>query len=882
MQSRTRRAVRGAVAWLVGLAVLVPVSVSAQGTASAAYDAASAQALVERYCLACHTAAREARGLVPVAFEGLDAADLGADVDAWELIVRKLRLGMMPPAGRPRPDADVHERFLGWLESGLDAAVVESPDPGRPAVRRLTTPEYRNAVRSLLDLEVDEGWLLFPPDDVSLEGFSTDAEALSVSPALFDRYLSAANRISRLAVGDVDVGPGFAAATYSTPRLLYQDDRMSEDLPFGSRGGLAVRHYFPLDGEYRVKLRLRRMIYDYIVGMGTAQQLEVRLDGRLVRRFTVGDADRFGYPSAYTFFGTIRGDPDWEQYVSIDADADLEVMVPATAGEHVVGVSFVAARTEPTGILERRLSGFSLSGLGFYHGHAAIDRVEIAGPYDPAGPGDTASRRRIFVCRPGAGAGAVGAGVTAAVGASGAPAPSHSGAVEDASAVEHAASDSSAAADVASGVPAQSSSAAVADAAGDEDRCAAEILSSLGRRAYRRPLNDDDLDTLLAFYEQGRAEGGFEAGIRKAVERLLVAPEFLFRIERDPAGTPPGTAYRLSDLELATRLSLFLWSDIPDEPLLAAAEAGRLTDPDELDRQVARMLADPRARALVDNFASQWLQLGRVRGVIPDADVFWEFDENLRADMERETTLFLESQILGDRGVMELFDADYTFVNERLARHYGRDGVYGERFRRVPVEGERAGLLGHASLLTVTAYPTRTSPVLRGKWLLDNVLGMPPAEPPADVPALEENHAGAPPRTMRERMERHRANPACAACHRMMDPPGFALEHFDAIGRWRAADEYGAPVDAAGALADGTAVDGPAALRHAVLAHETSVVRTVTEKLLTYAVGRGMESFDQPAIRRIVRDAEAGGYRWSSIIRGIVESVPFQLRRSES
>ncbi len=835
----TTRTIRRAALSAVALAVASGASVSA-GQAPAPYDARAAEVLVQRYCLACHTEAREARGLVPVAFDGLDAGDLGADVAVWEAVVGKLRLGMMPPAGRPRPTADVHEQFLGWLEGGLDAAAAAHPDPGRPAVRRLTTPEYRNAVRSLLDLEVDEGWLLFPPDDVSQEGFSTDAEALSVSPALFDRYLSAANRISRLAVGDPAIGPGYAAATYSTPRLLYQDDRMSEDLPFGSRGGLAVRHYFPLDGEYRVKLRLRRMIYDYIVGMGTAQQIEVRLDGRLVRRFTVGDADRFGYPSAYTFFGTIRGDPAWEQYVSIDADADLEVMVPATAGEHVVGVSFVAARTEPTGILERRLSGFSLSGLGFYHGHAAIERVEIAGPYDPAGPGDTASRRRIFICRPGAEA--------------------------DAAEPHAAASDT---------VPART-------AAADEDRCATEILTALGRRAYRRPLADADLDTLLAFYEQGRAEGGFEVGIRKAIERLLVAPEFLFRIERDPPGAPPGTAYRLSDLELASRLSLFLWSDIPDEPLLAAAEAGRLSEPDELDRQVARMLADPRARALVDNFASQWLQLGRVRGVIPDADVFYEFDENLRADMERETALFLESQILGDRGVMDLFDADYTFVNERLARHYGRDGVYGERFRRVPVEGERAGLLGHASLLTVTAYPTRTSPVLRGKWLLDNVLGMPPAEPPADVPALEENHGAAPPRTMRERMERHRANPACAACHRMMDPPGFALEHFDAIGRWRAADEYGAPVDAAGALADGTAVDGPAALRHAVLAHETSVVRTVTEKLLTYAVGRRMESFDQPAIRRIVRDAAAGGYRWSSIIRGIVESVPFQMRRSES
>ena len=833
MLSRATRAIRSTTAWVIALALLAPAVVSArQGPTAPEHDAASAQALLQRYCLACHTAAREARGLVPVAFERLDSGDVGADAEVWEQVVRKLRLGMMPPVGRPRPAPDVHEQFLGWLENALDAVAAEHPDPGRPAVRRLTTPEYRNAVRSLLDLEVDDGWLLFPPDDVSQEGFSTDAEALSVSPALFDRYLSAANRISRLAVADPAVGPGFAAATYSTPRLLYQDDRMSEDLPFGSRGGMAIRHYFPLDGEYRVKIRLRRMIYDYIVGLGTPQQIEVRLDGRLVRRFTVGGADRYGYPSAYSFFGTIRGDPAWEQHVSIDADADLEVPMPAPAGEHVVGVSFVAARTEATGILERRLSGFSLSGLGFYDGHAAIDRVEITGPYDAAGPGDTASRRRIFRCRPAAEADAVAEG-DAAVSA-------------------------------------------------DEDRCAGEILSALARRAYRRPLTAGDLDTLLAFYAEGRARGGFEAGIRKGIERLLVAPEFLFRIERDPPGVPPGTAYRLTDLELASRLSLFLWSDIPDEPLLAAAEAGRLSEPDALDRQVDRMLADPRARALVDNFASQWLQLGRVRGVIPDTDVFYEFDENLRADMERETKLFLESQVLGDRGVLELFSADYTFVNERLARHYALEGVYGERFRRVPVGGDRAGLLGHASLLTVTAYPTRTSPVLRGKWLLDNVLGMPPAEAPADVPALEENHGASAPRTMRERMERHRANPACAACHRMMDPPGFALEHFDAIGRWRAADEYGAPVDAAGALADGTAVDGPAALRHAVLAYETSVVRTVTEKLLTYAVGRRMESFDQPAIRGIVRDAHAGGYRWSSIIRGIVESVPFQMRRSES
>ena len=780
----------------------------------------SAQVLIERYCVGCHSDQRVEQGLVPVSFSELDAGDVGLHSGTWELMVRKLRLGMMPPPGVSRPTKASADRFVDWLETELERVASLNLDPGRPAIRRLTESEYRNAVHSLLGLHVDKQWLLFPPDDVDQEGFGTNATALSISPALFDRYLSAANKLSRLAVGDPGIGASFAAATYSTPRLLYQDNRMHEDLPFGSRGGMAIRHYFPLDGDYRFKLRLRRMIYDYIVGMGTAQQIEVRLDGRLVERFEVGDADRFGYPSAYSFFGTIRGDTDWEQYVSIDADSDLEVVVPVDAGVHVVGVSFVAARSEATGILERRLSGFSLSGLGFYDGDAAIDRVEITGPYHATGPGDTASRRLIFSCRPAGSA--------------------------------------------------------------DELRCARRILSRLARRAYRRPVGEDDLQTLLEFYNRGREERDFERGIQKAIERLLVAPEFLFRIERDPPGVASSTAYRLTDLELASRLSLFLWSDIPDEKLLAAAEAGRLHDRQELEQQVRRMLADSRASALVTDFASQWLQLGRVRGVTPDTDVFYEFDENLRADMERETLLFLESELRADRGLPRLLTADYTFVNERLAEHYGLDGVYGERFRKVKVGEVRAGLLGQASLLTVTAYPTRTSPVLRGKWLLDNILGLPPTEPPADVPALEENHGAAEPRTMRELMEQHRANPSCAACHRMMDPPGFALEHFDAIGRWRVTDEYGSPVDAVGRLADGTQVDGPSALRQAVMAHEISFVRTVTEKLLTYAIGRSLEAYDQPIVRNIVDTAEIDGYRWSSILLGIIESAPFQMRRSES
>ena len=598
------------------------------GAAGAGGAAAPRQALLDRYCVTCHNEPMHERGAVPFAFDGLDVARVGADPGAWEAVVRKLRLGMMPPAGRPRPDREAHEAFVAWLEAELDRAAEAAPHPGRPAVRRLTTAEYVNAVRDLLALDVDERWLLFPADDVDPQGFDTNGDVLSVSPALFERYLAAANRISRLAVGDPTIGPGYAAATYSTPRLLYQDDRASEELPFGSRGGLAVRHYFPLDGDYEVRIRLRRMIYDYIVGMGRPHRIEVRLDGALVGEFTVGDADRFGYPSAYSFFGTIRGDPAWENYVSNEADAGLVVRFPAPAGPRTVGVSFVEARTEPTGVLERRLSGFSLSGLGFYHGNAAIERVEIAGPYDAGGPGDTPSRRRLFSCRP--------------------PDPSAFPAGASAAANPSAATASAGA------------------------KCAAEILAALARRAYRRPATDADVATLLRFYEAGRAERGFEGGIQKAVERLLVAPEFLFRVERDPVDVAAGAAYRLTDLELAARLSFFLWSGIPDDELLDAAEAGRLSEPDELERQVRRMLSDPRATALVDNFASQWLQLRRIRGVAPDADIFYDFDENLRADMERETTLFLRSQLREDRGLLELLTADYTFVNERLALRHPR------------------------------------------------------------------------------------------------------------------------------------------------------------------------------------------------------------------
>ena len=635
-----------------------------QQPAGTVLSASSSQqsALLDEYCVTCHNQDRLETGGVPFAFEDLDLENVGVDAEVWEKVVEKMRLGMMPPPDQPRPDRGTYDQFVSRLETELDRAAAASPNPGRPAVRRLTTAEYINAVHSLISFEIDERSLLFPADDVDPEGFTTNSDVLSVSPALFDRYLAAADRVSRLAVGDPTIGPGYAAATYSTPRLLYQDDRMSEGLPFGSRGGMEISHYFPLDGEYEVRIRLRRMIYDYVVGMGKPQVIEVRLDGALVKRFTVGDADRFGYPSAYSFFGTIRGDIDWEEYVSRGADAGLVVRFPAEAGTHVVGVSFVEARTEPTGVLERRASGFSLSGMGFYLDNAAVGRVEINGPHDATGPGDTPSRRAILSCTP--------------------------------------------------------------TGPADEEPCARQILTELARRAYRRPASTDDVQTLMTFYEAGRRERGFESGIQKALERLLVAPEFLFRIERDPVDIAPGAAYNLNDLELASRLSFFLWSSIPDEELLGLAEEGRLHEPAVLERQVRRMLTDPQAMALVDNFASQWLQLGRVQGVMRDTEVFFEFDENLRADMARETTLFLESQLREDHSVLDLLTANYTYVNERLAGHYGLSGVYGERFRRVTYDSDdRGGLFGHASLLMLTAYPTRTSPVLRGKWVLDNILG---------------------------------------------------------------------------------------------------------------------------------------------------------------
>ncbi len=790
------------------------------------------RALLDRYCVTCHNQRLQTGGL---ALDAADVSRVGEAPGVWERVVLKLRGGMMPPAGRPRPAGTALDELRGWLEAELDRAAATAVEPGRVPTHRLNRAEYANAVRDLLALDIDAEALL-PADDTG-HGFDNLAGTLALSPALMERYLSAARRISRLAVGDPAIGPGLTSRTYTVPIAMTQNDRMSEALPFGSRGGLAVRHRFPLDGEYVFTVRLKRSVYEYIVNLDEAHDLDVRIDGRRVARFTVGGAEP-GRPAPVSFSGTFVAagaseypTQDWDDYRT-GADAGLVVRVPVRAGARVVGVAFADRSWEHEGVLQPELREYGATVTETTDTSSrpegpGLESVTIDGPYAATGPGETASRSRIFVCRPD-----------------------------------------------------------VADAGGEG--CARTILARVARRAYRRPVGESDLEPLLVFYREGRDAGGFEAGIQAAIERLLIDPEFLFRIERDPTGVAPGAPYRLTDLELASRLSFFLWSSIPDEELLDLAERGRLSAPGVLEGQVRRMLADARASALVDNFAGQWLSLRSVEGIAPDPNLFPGFDENLREALRRETELFFESQLREDRSVVELLSADYTFLNERLARHYGIPGVTGSRYRRVTLAGKgpaaarRLGLLGHGSILAVTSYGNRTSPVLRAKWLLENVLGTPPAPPPPDIPPLPAGGEAGEPRTVRERLAQHRANPACAACHAPMDPLGFALENFDAIGRWRTSDA-GLPVDASAVLADGlTAFDGPGGLRRVLLDRSGQFVETVTEKLLVYALGRGVEHHDRPVIRAIVRAAAEDDHRWSSLILGIVESAPFRMRRPES
>ncbi len=780
---------------------LLVITVLPRPAAAAASEAGDRRDLLDTYCIACHNARLETAGLV-LESSALDAADVAANPAVWEKVLRKVRGGQMPPAGRPRPTAAAAGHFARELVSALDAVAAASPDPGRPAVHRLNRTEYVNAVRDLLALEID-GRALLPADDSGF-GFDNNADVLTMSPALLDRYLAAATRIGRLAVGDPLLRP--SGTRYDLPRRARQAERTSEALPFGTRGGLSVRHTFPLDGEYLIRVRLRRDGDYGIAGLDRGDRLEIRLDRRRVGTFTVGgDPELKGL--TYDSQEPIPPDrPDLLRRKIYDntADEGLEVRLPVAAGTRVVGVAFA------------RYAGVAEAG-GRLNRSPAVASVEILGPYDASPPVDTPSRRRIFTCRPQR--------------------------------------------------PAQ------------EVACAGEILSALARRAFRRPVTVADVDALLGFFAAGRAAAGtFDGGIQAALERLLVDPEFLFRIEQDPPGLAPGTVHALSDVELASRLSFFLWSSLPDDELLALAERGQLGRPEVLEAQVRRMLADPRAAALVDNFAGQWLLVRNVRFAEPDRALFPGFDGDLREALARETDLFFHDQFRRDRSVLDLLRADYTFVNSRLAEHYGIPDVYGGHFRRVALADERRhGLLGHASVLTVTSYPNRTSPVLRGKWVLENLLGAPPPPPPPDVPSLEEGSRTTP-TTVRERLEQHRANPVCASCHARMDPLGFALENFDPIGRWRDA-EAGLPIDASADLPDGSTVVGPVAFRRSLLERREEFVGNFTEKLLTYALGRGVEHHDAPAVRAIVRGAAATDYRWSDIVLGIARSVPFRMRK---
>jgi hypothetical protein len=805
------KTVRAASLVVCGVVVLtlgyLPARPNAARLSQAAPPAADElRPVLDRYCISCHSKTLKSGGVV---LEGLDPSRVHDDTDTWERVARKLRTHEMPPPGAPRPPAEFYERGVASLEHALDAAATSNPNPGRIVVHRLNRTEYTNAVRDLLSLEID-GRTLLPADEPDQQGFDNVAGVLSVSPRLLENYLAAASTVSRLAVGDRSLSA--VENTFKIPTATVQDDRTSDDLPFGSRGGISIPYHFPLDGEYRIKVLLKRQLYLYLIGMGEPHQIDIRLDGALVKRFTIGGEGK-GLTAPESFAGNTQGDPEWEVYMHT-ADEGLTITLPITAGAHKVGVSFVRRHWESEGILQPAQRGFARTTNELYFGNPAVETVAIVGPYSAKPPADTASRRAVFTCRP------------------------------------------------------RSESTA--------EECARTILSRLARRAYRRPVTEQDMSPLLRFYKEGVAEEGFEAGIQRGLRRILASPSFLFRIQREPANRAPGSVYLLSDVDLASRLSFFLWSSIPDDELLDAATRGTLRTPSVLEQQVRRMLADRRSQALVDNFASQWLTIGKLSGVVPDVDAYPEFDENLREAFRQETRLFVGAQLREDRGVGELLTANYTYVNERLARHYQIPNVYGSHFRRVAFDdGRRGGLLGQGSILTVTSYPNRTSPVLRGRWLLENILGAPPPAPPPDVPSLKEDTRGRP-QSIRQQMEVHRKNPACAVCHVRMDPLGFSLENFDALGKWRtSADDV--PIDASAALPDGTQFQGVTGLRQLMASHQEDFARTFTQKLLAYALGRPIESSDLPAVRQITRQAAPGGYRWSSLITGIVRSTPFTM-----
>jgi mono/diheme cytochrome c family protein len=765
----------------------------AQPASAPSTDVSAHTQVVGKYCLGCHNQRAKAGGLT---LEGIDLSSPAANADVWEKVVLKLRGGLMPPGGVPRPSEPARMALVSYLETSLDAAAQALPNPGRPALHRLNRAEYANAIRDLLAVEVDTS-LLLPPDDSS-DGFDNNADVLGVSPALLERYLSAARSVGALAMGDPKAPP--VTRMYRVPADMSQNSHR-EGLPLGTQGGLVATHMFPADGEYVIKVKLQETALGAIRGLEFENRIEVLLDGQRIHIATVG-GDQDLVASTDNSTDNLN-----------DIGARLTVRVPVTAGPHALTAAFLGRSAVQGG---GRLQQFKRTNVDTtdHTGVPHVEYISVTGPFNPTGLGRTPSRDRIFVCRPATEA--------------------------------------------------------------QEPACARRIVETLARRAYRRPVTSSEVSRLLTFYEAGRKEGSFDRGIERALRSILTSPKFIFRAEQDVTG-PPGTAHAISDIELASRLSFFLWSSIPDDELVEVARRGELRQPAMLERQVRRMLADPRASAMVSNFAGQWLQLRNLRASTPDQNEFPDFDDNLRQAFRRETELLFQSVLQEDRSVLDLLTADYTFVNERLAEHYKIPNVYGSHFRRVPVtEDARRGLLGHGSILLLTSHPDRTSPVIRGKWILDNLLGTPPPPPPANVPALEES-AGATVRTVREQLEAHRKNPACASCHRMMDPIGLALENFDAVGSWRGRDA-GVAIDPSSELIDGTKINGVVGLRQALLARKDLFVNRLTEKMLTYAVGRGLDFHDKPIIRAVAREAATKDYRFSAIVLGVVKSPQFRMR----
>ncbi len=754
-------------------------------------------AVVNQYCVTCHSDKLKTGGLT---LEHLDTTDVPKGAETWEKVIRKVRAGMMPPANMPRPDKATMDGFLGYLETSLDRASVAKPNPGRLAMHRLNRAEYENAIRDLLALDIDSTALL--PADDEASGFDNIADVLKMSPSLMERYLSASWNISRMAVGNTDIAP--TTQVYRLRPDLSQDQHI-EGMPLGTRGGMLVKHTFPLDGEYVIKLRLWRNTFDLMRGMEDPHDIELAMDGVRLKLVTAGGKEDF--PRMTENPGTFGA----------DLDGKLTVRMPVKAGVHTITAATVLKSNAFRDDLIKPFIRTTVDGLDIM-GDPSVDRITVEGPFGQSGTGDTASRRKIFTCQP--------------------------------------------------------------KAAAEEQACATKILSSLARLAYRKPVDTMTLNTLMGFYKNARVEGTFENGVEAALQFILASPEFLFRFEPDPPKAAPNSVYKIDDLALASRLSFFLWSSIPDDQLLTVASQGKLKDPVVLEQQVKRMLADKKSEALISNYVEQWLHLRNLKTSAPDLQVFPDFDDNLRQAFKEETTLLFGSIMTEDRSVMDLLNADYTFVNERLARHYGIPGIYGGHFRRVKVPSdERRGILGQGSILTVTSYPNRTSPVERGKWILTNLLGVPPQPPPPNVPPLQESSTEKP-QSLRERMEQHRKDPVCAGCHRLMDPIGFSMENYDAVGHWRTNDE-GGKIDPSGTLFNGAAIDGIAGLRKQLVAQPDVFVGVMTEKMLTYALGRGLEYYDMPAVRKIVQDGTKNNYKFSSIVLGVVKSAPFQLKEAK-